>query len=229
MPSLLSLPRELRDVIIDYVLVTPKPSSSIRLLPREPNDASPSLPIAYDREKTCIPMQPFRNPLLRTNAQLRAECQQRASSIKIPLVLEITLLQNGVLAHAWITRPWGEVANWAHIPEMKVRTRLQPVDVHLSLQPVDLHLSTKDKEKYTEYLDWWITELRSDIPQYTLWITSKALRTVLGGVAPGSKGADMSGSIPTSNKIARLTFELSATVDNTGKEICVPHDANADD
>lgn len=87
MRDLLSLSQELRDMITEYVLTTPEPGAPIRLLPRKLKNSSPFARVAFDRNKKYLPLQPIRNPLLRTNSQLRAKVQQRASIVQIPLVL----------------------------------------------------------------------------------------------------------------------------------------------
>jgi hypothetical protein len=112
---LLKLPGELRDMIIDHVLLTPLPVPShdfITYSPRTYGTITPSsrFPSTYSTQ-----------PLLHTNHQLRAETTLRASKLDIPLVLDIccwidvSCRKNSRCVLTWLNQRWGEPATWGRI------------------------------------------------------------------------------------------------------------------
>jgi hypothetical protein len=80
MPQLLTLPRELRDEIYEYVLLTPDPSPH-----------PPTSPRALTTDFGPGRLPPFQPGLMGANKQVRAEVQERASKITIPLVLDVRI------------------------------------------------------------------------------------------------------------------------------------------
>jgi hypothetical protein len=123
------LPGELRDMIIDHVLLTPLPVPShdfITYSPRTYGTITPSsrFPSTYSTQ-----------PLLHTNHQLRAETTLRASKLDIPLVLDIccwidvSCRKNSRCVLTWLNQRWGEPATWGRIPRMDIRIRVLPIDL----------------------------------------------------------------------------------------------------
>jgi hypothetical protein len=126
---LLKLPGELRDMIIDHVLLTPLPVPShdfITYSPRTYGTITPSsrFPSTYSTQ-----------PLLHTNHQLHAETTLRASKLDIPLVLDIccwidvSCRKNSRCVLTWLNQRWGEPATWGRIPRMDIRIRVLPIDL----------------------------------------------------------------------------------------------------
>jgi hypothetical protein len=123
---LLTLPRELRDMIIDQVLLTsdpaPKPTPFERL----------EITTSLDEARLDIsppPIPPFRCSLSEVCNQLRAETLSRIPKLQIPLVLDVRGLENGSFRYTWLSRPWGPPSKWGCIPQLTVQIRTRPVDV----------------------------------------------------------------------------------------------------
>ena len=125
---LLSLPRELRDMIIEHVLLTPRPTP----LPKQPTKPADGVQSSWPNTYDLQTMPPLCTGLLRTNKQLRHETKERACRIDIPLVLDIFAQQDCTVQHTWLSQPWGPVAAWKRLPEMRVQIRLQSVSIKLS-------------------------------------------------------------------------------------------------
>jgi hypothetical protein len=111
---LLALPRELRDMIIDVVLLAGYPAPD----PNRKHAQQPNLPRI-----------PWRSvPLLLVCYQLYAETHQRASKVHIPLILDILVTSNGTLQTTWLNVPWQY--SWQKI-RMEIKVRVQPIDLAL--------------------------------------------------------------------------------------------------
>lgn len=113
---LLVLPRELRNPIIDQVLLTPEPK--------------PVAQNAYDAEiaeRSPFPIPPLRCNLLAVCTQLRSETTERAPKLDIPFVLDILSLSNGSLQYTWLNRPRAAPSEWGRVPLMEVQLRIQPI------------------------------------------------------------------------------------------------------
>lgn len=115
---LLELPCELRDLIIDEVLLNSSTTIS---------ELSPYTRFMNPGDRVSSP--PFHNALLHTSSQLRTEALQRASALgsTIPTVLDILTLRNGNLKWTWQSRPLGPLSSWGKIETMTVQVRVKPV------------------------------------------------------------------------------------------------------
>jgi hypothetical protein len=123
---LLSLPHELRDMIIDQVLLRPDPAP--QLAPSE----RPEIITSLDEARLDIsppPIPPFRCSLAEVCHQLRAETLSRIPKLQIPLVLDVLGLKNGYFRYTWLSRPWGPPSKWGRIPQLTIQIRTRPVDV----------------------------------------------------------------------------------------------------
>jgi hypothetical protein len=123
---LLSLPRELRDMIIDRVLLTPDPA------PQPTPSERPEIITSLDEARLDIsppPIPPFRCNLAEVCTQIRAETSNRIPKLQIPLVLDVLGLENGSFRYTWLSRPWGPPSKWGRIPQLTVQIRTRPVDV----------------------------------------------------------------------------------------------------
>lgn len=111
---LLALPREICDMIIDNMLLSPRPA---------PTPASQKVPLEEEPERWStvdVPPVPPLTSLARTSAQLRAETLQRAATLDTPLILEILVLKNGNVKCTWIQRPCKPPLEWQKI-DLKVQ------------------------------------------------------------------------------------------------------------
>jgi hypothetical protein len=119
---LLSLPRELRDLIVEEVLLDP----GMTMLNPHPHT---KLVTEFVYAGHPLRITPFHNPLLCTNPQLRAETLQRAKALgnAIPTTLDILLLPSGEVQWTWVSRPPGPVSRWEKIEKMTVQMRVQPI------------------------------------------------------------------------------------------------------
>jgi hypothetical protein len=122
-PPLLALPREIRDMIIEDILLSPHPV---------PTPASQTIGTEEPKRWTTIdiPPIPLLSSLLHCNAQLRAETLQCAARLDTPLVLDILVLENGYVKCTWAQRPCKEHLAWQKI-DMKVQVRTQPIRTKL--------------------------------------------------------------------------------------------------
>lgn len=124
---LLGLPRELRDDIIDWVLISGIPA---------PTKQPTNRPIAkrkfggtfYPQVFGVSPPQIQRSAtsLYYVNKQLHVETSQRAAVLSNPLVLDILSLDDGSVHCTWLNVPLKK--NWEKI-SMEVNVRMQRVDV----------------------------------------------------------------------------------------------------
>ncbi|KAF2130554.1 hypothetical protein P153DRAFT_220549 [Dothidotthia symphoricarpi CBS 119687] len=127
MASLMDLPRELRDMIIDDVLGSLAPApvpSHTDATDGEDTEPPSSIVHTYDTPYPRIPWHI--NPLLHTCAQLRVEVSQRAAFLKTPLVLDMLILSDGNIKSTFLTplsRPLGSKIH------MQVHIRVRPVKV----------------------------------------------------------------------------------------------------
>jgi hypothetical protein len=112
MPTLLSLPRELRDMIVEHVLLT----STIKLV-------LPTFPDCL-RHPTDPPFPLPSSPLLSVCQQLRAETLSAIPRINVPLVLNLVVLDNGRVACTWQSVPWKKV--WRRI-NMQINIIVRPM------------------------------------------------------------------------------------------------------
>jgi hypothetical protein len=97
-PPLLALPREIRDMTIEDVLLSPQPV---------PTPASQQIGTEEPKRWTMIdiPPIPLLSSLLHCNAQLRAEILQCGARLDTPLILDILVLENGYIKCTWAQRP----------------------------------------------------------------------------------------------------------------------------
>jgi hypothetical protein len=126
---LLSLPRELRDLIIEEVLLDPDLTIS---------EPYPHTKLVTEFVYAGHPLRitPLHNALLCTNPQLRAETLQRAQALgsAIPAALDILLLPSGKIRWKWVSRSPSPVSRWGKIEMMKVQVRVQPVQRKYNFQ-----------------------------------------------------------------------------------------------
>jgi hypothetical protein len=121
---LLSLPREIRDMIIDNVLLTPYQASPV---PSEiPSYITPFEVFAKSKNP---PTTPFAVGLLEICDQLRAETSDHLSEFDLPLVLDVIGLENGSFQCTWLRGPFSSLLKSGRISLSKIQVRLQPVDV----------------------------------------------------------------------------------------------------
>ncbi|KAF2025777.1 hypothetical protein EK21DRAFT_92962 [Setomelanomma holmii] len=120
---LLTLPRELRDHIIDQVLLSesPAPAPIERVhLGNGKYHVQPGkrigLPSHVDTQR--------KSSLLYANKPLHYEVQERAARLNVALILDLLVLEDGGVYSTWLNSPCGR--NWQRIHFM-VQVRMQPV------------------------------------------------------------------------------------------------------
>ncbi|KAJ4289211.1 hypothetical protein N0V90_011553 [Kalmusia sp. IMI 367209] len=131
MPSLLTLPRELRDDMIDYVVRSYRRSPPIV---RDEGDSNGAERIQFKDthwkdignliyfEKLASAFQPTFGGLLLASKQLRAETLERASRINIPHVLDLLIVNDEKIWVTWLSMP--EKTSLI-IEELKINVRFQ--------------------------------------------------------------------------------------------------------
>jgi hypothetical protein len=120
MPSLLSLPREIRDEIIDYVVHSSRPAPAKPARDVPPADAGrvefddvglwPGFSdIRYNNlaqfESLPDAFEPPCSSLLRTCHQLRAETLERQAKVQVPCVLDMLIVNGKDLYLTWLSIP----------------------------------------------------------------------------------------------------------------------------
>jgi hypothetical protein len=224
---LLTLPRELRDMIIDDVLRSlypaPVPSSHHRVDSKRTRQP----------EAISIPrMLPFYSVLFYINAQLRAETMQRASKLDLPVVLDVLLVDDGHVKVSWRGRPWKDESCWDKI-RMVVQVRTQPVSVKLWNAREVREMNRKDAE-YTEYYGhyvWFVMTLNvaEAIVRAVMSILSEETRDSAEKAdmrSDGSHDDDPRRKNRPPNSIADLQITILPAVDREGIEVQRPVDAN---
>jgi hypothetical protein len=126
MPTLLSLPRELRDMVIEHVLMTSTINSTFLTHPDH---------FRYTTRPSDPPIPHPTSPLLLTCQQLRAETLDAISRINVPLVLELIVLENGRVYCSWQGVPWKKV--WRRID----------MQVNIHVRPTSEYAEGKEKQK----------------------------------------------------------------------------------
>jgi hypothetical protein len=119
---LLTLSRELRDLIIEEALLDPE--MTISEPPPHTKLVSASVSAGHP-----LRIKTLHIPLLCTTPQLRAETLQRAKALgnAIPVKLEVLILPSGEIQWTWLSAPLSPVSSWGRIETMKVQVRVQPV------------------------------------------------------------------------------------------------------
>jgi hypothetical protein len=126
---LLDLPRELRDMILDNVLLAGAPA------PCPPPCDENCKKACCDRENPSdVPHIPWPSiPLRKTNMRLYHEVSERAAKLDIPLVFDILVLPSGTdFLRTWLNVPFKK--DWRQVP-MMVNVRVQPVQTDTSPMP----------------------------------------------------------------------------------------------
>jgi hypothetical protein len=99
---LLTLPRELRDLIIDEVLL----ERESKFVPVVHDFNDPETPERIRKlRRSAFPIPHFQCNLLAVCAQIRRETTERASKLDIPIVLDILSLEDNSLRFTWPSRP----------------------------------------------------------------------------------------------------------------------------
>lgn len=144
MQSLLTLPRELRDEIIDQVLLYREPNPNIsdkctcHLLPFRDENSD-----LYERPKsthftdgdTVAHGPPPAHGLLLTNRQLRDETLQRSARVKVPYVADVVIMGDQALLPTWLAVPPSPPDRAHIIPEVIFNIRMY--DAYVPSDPGD--------------------------------------------------------------------------------------------
>lgn len=130
MPSLLSLPREIRDCIIDYVIVSQrKPPTG-----RDDDPSERDLRIQFEDtywkeignliyfENSPTAFRPAFGGLLLACQQLRAETLEQASKVDVPMILDVLVVNEEKIWVTWLSLP-------AHTGRM-----IEKLDIHYRYQ-----------------------------------------------------------------------------------------------
>ncbi|KAF2025776.1 hypothetical protein EK21DRAFT_92961 [Setomelanomma holmii] len=195
MSPLQRLARDLRDLIIDQVLLTP--DESPKPLPNDQKDALPN-PLSFE------------SALLHLNHQLRAETLDDAARVKIPLVLDLPLLKDGLFQGTWLSRPFGHPKTWKEVSSMRIQVRLQPVDITPKLAH---HLLLRTREGIVEGMG-----------QHLSYAISKVICGVMDGRAR-CKDKDGHPMLPKDaivNTTRSLDIQVTWAVDSAGAVIEAP-------
>ncbi|KAK3201530.1 hypothetical protein GRF29_185g1205152 [Pseudopithomyces chartarum] len=115
MASLLSLPRELRDTIIDHVITSDRRSPPIALEGNTDSEGAERVQFEDTHwkeignliyfEKSPAAFQPSFGGLLLACQQLRSETLERASKFKVPYVLDILIVSEEKIWVTWLSMP----------------------------------------------------------------------------------------------------------------------------
>jgi hypothetical protein len=203
---LLNFPRELRDMIIEKVLLTSQPT---------PQPQALGNPDRFETFSPSVPLPPIECPLLLTSKQLRAETRDCLTRINVPL--ELILVQaNGMFFYTWLNRPWNHEALSRRISTMKIRIRVQPV-------------ALADRRSGGTFLSFFLghvaTRAETRLSKYALSVARSAVCTVLFPQARRPRATlDVGGWISDDNgapfkpmnSIGRLQIEVSAAKDDLG-------------
>lgn len=132
MASLLSLPRELRDTIIDYVVTSQRRDPPIAL--EGDTDSESAERVQFEDtywkeignlvyfEKSPAAFQPSFGGLLLACQQLHAETLERASKFDVPYVLDILIVNEEKIWVTWLSMPWKRLPI---IDKLKINVRMQ--------------------------------------------------------------------------------------------------------
>jgi hypothetical protein len=233
---LLTLPRELRDHIIDEVLLNPEP----KFIPVVHSVNDPKTPEKIRKlRQSPFPIPPFRSNLLAVCAQLRAETTERASKLDIPIVLDILSLEDDGLRFTWRSRPWGMPSEWGRIPQMVVQLRIQPLSLELAC-PSSLKFArecTKDETFDTrQHLEWVKAGLTETLATHTTKVIGLCVLSILQGDEHKPADADSLLHLKDGvwrdrpritrlpNSIANLSIDFSPALDQVDRPIGVPPD-----
>lgn len=232
LPPLLALPRELRDMIIDDVLLSPILGPTPASLKMSPDEH----PKRWNT--TEIPPIPPLNGLVHANAQLRAETHQRAAKLDTPLILDILVLENGYIKCTWIGRPCKEPNKWQKI-DMKVQVRTQPISMKLweACHPTQetYHANNFDYANRTDnmcdFARRWGRVQGRNLGYLVTFAVSKAVIGVLWADLPGmnscvsSQGRtpDRDGTLGPINSINHIAVEIVPAQDEAGRVLESPY------
>lgn len=206
MPSLLSLPRELRDEIIELVLSSqvalPLGTTCERyhlgqMMPHYPEWLVVDIPFFFpNTEAACSPPG---LGLLRTNKQLRSETIDRIENAGIPLTLDMAMLDSNWVWPAWRTLP------------PRISTTVQDLNINIILVRTD---NTRDIGKSQVAISW----------EYANTVTA-VLGLVCRLLDEGSAGLLLPRSRPLKLdvQVSRLKFNLT-TLSEDSKEAIPLHD-----
>jgi hypothetical protein len=151
-----------------------------------------------------------------TNNQIRAEVQERASKITIPLVLDVRIQQNTNFQQTWLNRP----LDLTHVPEMVIQFRCQPVDLiafgekftALPWHPAHTHVDILTDDDV-----WW------HLPNDTLCLIEHTLFNMLLHQIYTSQARPRYNLLPEKvDSIAHLSLEILPMLDDTGAELRIP-------
>jgi hypothetical protein len=178
---LLDLPRELRDMIIDEVLLAGNPAPNASRCGQSCDDVC-----CHDVNSGIPPMAWPSISLV--NIQLHNEVSQMAAKLDIPLILDMLVLANGKLHCTWLNVPFTN--DWREVRMME-NVRLQPVETDTStlsrLEFLDaLYWCNPDKYQSTDIRDYRHRQ-ESDMWERisrTLW---EAVTVFLSASPPGTK------------------------------------------
>ncbi|KAF2797237.1 hypothetical protein K505DRAFT_322728 [Melanomma pulvis-pyrius CBS 109.77] len=132
MSTLLSLPREIRDIIIDLVLASPSATQAQETHYRRPLTLSNSAKIR-NRIHVPIAQYPSGLNLLSTCRQLHAEAKECARRLKLPYTLDLLIANETYIFPTWISCP-PRTSNT--ISEVLVKLRLAGVYSRILSSPM---------------------------------------------------------------------------------------------
>ena len=224
---LLALPREVRDIIIDNVLLSSLPA------PLSPH-ATPSGQLTKRWNTTEIPPMMPLSALVHTNAQLHDETLQRVAKLGPPLILDILVLKTGYLKCTWISRPCKKPDQWQNI-DMEVQVRTQPISTKLW----ETYRPTHDADNFdfasrTDNMcayRWGKRPRAQVLAHLIVFAVSKAVLGVLWADAAGmrtcpdnqNKATKREPKLNPVNSINKLTIEVAPARDEQGAMVESPH------
>jgi len=225
---LLALPREVRDIIIDNVLLSSLPA------PLPAPHATPSGQLTKRWNTTEIPPMMPLSALVHTNAQLHDETLQRVAKLGPPLILDILVLKTGYLKCTWISRPCKKPDQWQNI-DMKVQVRTQPISTKLW----ETYRPTHDADNFdfasrTDNMcayRWGKRPRAQVLAHLIVFAVSKAVLGVLWADAAGmrtcpdnqNKATKRENKLGPVNSINKLTIEIAPARDEKGAVVESPY------
>ncbi|KAF1845001.1 uncharacterized protein K460DRAFT_405281 [Cucurbitaria berberidis CBS 394.84] len=219
---LLELPRELRDIIIDYVVCSLNiPPPAVRHDPQTSHSLLENVIIP--------PLRAILYPLLYTSCQLRAETLQRIEKTDAPIVLDLLLLEDGHGQCTWLNGP----SKLGHLNKinMEVRIRTRPVSRELFRARLE-----KEIEPFSGFTSTRHRQRMHSIESHVQYLIESTIRTAVLGILfddglnveeRHNCVSEMADTYQPVNSIAKLRTRINFAVDENGNEMRIPDEQNS--